>query len=98
VMPREFNFPLRRGAVHTPSPYVDFWAPLRSGRAVSATEAVGVVARLRPGVSLLRRSRISLPSAATLAGNFPQPTATIACAWAFCATGPWGVRRRLSFF
>jgi putative ABC transport system permease protein len=52
VMPQEFNFPLRRGAVHTPSPYVEFWAPLRSGRPVSATEAVGVVARLRAGVSL----------------------------------------------
>jgi hypothetical protein len=26
VMPREFDFPLRRAAVHTPSPYVDFWA------------------------------------------------------------------------
>ena len=30
-MPREFDFPLRRAAVHTPSPYVDFWAPFPSG-------------------------------------------------------------------
>jgi putative ABC transport system permease protein len=52
VMPQGFNFPLRRGAVHTPSPYVEFWAPLRSGRPLNPTEAVGVVARLRPGVSL----------------------------------------------
>src|SRR5580704_9849413 len=26
VMPPEFNFPLRRQAAHTPSPYVEFWA------------------------------------------------------------------------
>jgi putative ABC transport system permease protein len=52
VMPPEFNFPLRRGAVHTPSPYVEFWAPFRSGKPVAATAALGVVARLRPGVSL----------------------------------------------
>ncbi len=52
VMPQGFDFPLRRAAVHTPSPYVDFWAPIRSGKPISPTEALGVVARLRPGVSL----------------------------------------------
>src|SRR6266566_815069 len=26
VMPPNFNFPLRRDAAHTPSPYVEFWA------------------------------------------------------------------------
>jgi putative ABC transport system permease protein len=52
VMPPDFDFPLRRGAVHTPSPYVDFWAPFRSGKPVAPTAALGVVARLRPGVSL----------------------------------------------
>ena len=26
VMPPEFNFPMRRTAAHTPSPYVEFWA------------------------------------------------------------------------
>ena len=52
VMPRGFDFPLRRAAVHTPSPYVDFWAPYRSGKPQAPTAAVGVVARLRSGVSL----------------------------------------------
>jgi predicted permease len=52
VMPRGFDFPLRRGAVHTPSPYVDFWAPYRSGKPQAPYAAVGVVARLRPGVTL----------------------------------------------
>lgn len=52
VMPRGFDFPFRRAAVHTPSPYVDFWAPFRSGKPQTPTAAVGVVARLRSGVSL----------------------------------------------
>jgi hypothetical protein len=53
VMPPEFNFPVRRGAAHTPSPYVEFWAPLRSGgKPVSATEGLGLLGRLRKGVSL----------------------------------------------
>jgi putative ABC transport system permease protein len=52
VMPRGFDFPLRRWAVHTPSPYVDFWAPYRSGKPQPPYAAVGVVARLRPGVTL----------------------------------------------
>ena len=52
VMPRGFDFPLRRAAVHTPSPYVDFWAPYGSGRPQAPTAGVGVVARLRSGVSL----------------------------------------------
>jgi hypothetical protein len=41
VMPRGFDFPLRRGAVHTPSPYVDFWAPYRSGKPQAPYAAVG---------------------------------------------------------
>jgi predicted permease len=52
VMPREFDFPLRRQAAHTPSPYVEFWAPFRSGKPQAPTAAVGVVARLRAGLSL----------------------------------------------
>jgi predicted permease len=52
VMPRGFDFPLRRAAVHTPSPYVDFWAPYRSGKPQAPYAAVGVVARLRSGTSL----------------------------------------------
>lgn len=50
VMPAEFNFPLRRQAAHTPSPYVEFWAaPLG---VPDAGAGLGAVARLRPGVSL----------------------------------------------
>ena len=52
VMPRGFDFPLRRAAVHTPSPYVDFWAPFRSGKPQAPSAAVGVIARLRPGITL----------------------------------------------
>src|ERR1700678_3536978 len=40
VMPRDFDFPLHRGAVHTPSPYVDFWAPFRGGKSVAPTAAL----------------------------------------------------------
>ena len=52
VMPRGFDFPLHRAAVHTPSPYVDFWAPYRSGKPQAPYAAVGVVGRLRPSVTL----------------------------------------------
>jgi predicted permease len=71
VMPEEFNFPLRRGAVHTPSPYVEFWAPLRSGRPVSATEAVGVVARLRPGIRLSEAEQDLASISSDLSREFP---------------------------
>ncbi len=52
VMPRGFDFPLHRAAVHTPSPYIDFWAPYRSGKPQASYAAVGVIGRLRPGVTL----------------------------------------------
>jgi predicted permease len=71
VMPQDFNFPLRRGAVHTPSPYVDFWAPLRSGKPVSETEAVGVVARLRPGVSFSEAQQDLASISSDLNREFP---------------------------
>jgi putative ABC transport system permease protein len=71
VMGQGFNFPLRRGAVHTPSPYVDFWAPLRSGRPVNPTEAVGVVARLRPGVSLFEAQQDLASISSDLNREFP---------------------------
>jgi putative ABC transport system permease protein len=51
VMPPEFNFPLRRSAAHTPSPYVEFWSPLIM-TSTRERGAVSAVARLRPGVSL----------------------------------------------
>jgi putative ABC transport system permease protein len=71
VMPPEFNFPLRRGAVHTPTPYVEFWAPLRSGRPVSATEGLGLLGRLRTGVSLAEAQQDLVSVSADLSREFP---------------------------
>src|SRR5205823_3554906 len=51
VMPPNFNFPLRREAAHTPSPYVEFWAAPFVAPA-NKIAGVSAVARLRPGVSL----------------------------------------------
>lgn len=51
VMPAEFNFPLRRAAAHTPSPYVEFWTPIRRVP-INPEGGLGIVARLRDGVSL----------------------------------------------
>ena len=53
VMPLNFNFPLRRAAAHTPSPYVEFWAPLQITPG-STSGGLGAVARLRTGVSLMQ--------------------------------------------
>lgn len=71
VMPPGFDFPLRRAAVHTPSPYVDFWAPIRSGKPISPTEALGVVARLRRGVSLAEAQQDLAIISADLSRQFP---------------------------
>ena len=51
VMPPEFNFPLRRAAAHTPSPYVEFWTPIRRVP-INPQGGIGIVARLRDGTSL----------------------------------------------
>lgn len=71
VMPPGFDFPLRRAAVHTPSPYVDFWAPFRSGKPVAPIAALGVVARLRPGVSLTEAQQDLATTSADLTREFP---------------------------
>ncbi len=72
VMPPEFNFPLRRGAVHTPSPYVEFWAPLRSGgKPVSATEGLGLLGRLQKGTSLAEAQQDLATISADLSLEFP---------------------------
>ncbi len=72
VMPQDFNFPLRRAATHTPSPYVEFWAPLRTGGPLATTGGLGAVARLRPGVSLAE-ARQDLASISTaLTKEFPK--------------------------
>jgi len=51
VMPADFNFPMRRTAAHTPSPYVEFWAA-PFVKAANPNAGLGAVARLRPGASL----------------------------------------------
>jgi predicted permease len=71
VMPPDFDFPMRRGAVHTPSPYVDFWAPFRSGKPVDPAAALGVVARLGPGASLAEAQQDLATISADLNREFP---------------------------
>ena len=71
VMPPNFNFPLRREAAHTPSPYVEFWAaPFNTPADPNA--ALGAVARLQAGVSLAdaRQDLTSISNA--LAHDFPE--------------------------
>lgn len=51
VMPPQFDFPLVRAAVHTPSAHVEFWAPL-SNHPGARTGGNGAVARLFPGVTI----------------------------------------------
>jgi putative ABC transport system permease protein len=72
VMRPGFNFPLRRAATHTPSPYVEFWAPLGTGGPEATTGGLGAVARLRPGVSLIRARQDLASIGATLAREFPN--------------------------
>lgn len=70
VMPPAFNFPLRRAAAHTPSPYVEFWAAPFIIPA-NPDAGLGAVARLRPGFSL-QQAREDLASISTgLAHDYP---------------------------
>jgi predicted permease len=70
VMPPGFNYPLRREAAHTPSPYVEFWAAPFG--APSKYGAVAAVARLRRGVSI-ERARQDLASIRNaLSHEFPE--------------------------
>lgn len=70
VMPPQFNFPLRRAAAHTPSPYVEFWTPIRR-QPISPDGAIGIVARLRKGV-LLHDAQEDISTIGTaLAHEFP---------------------------
>ena len=70
VMPPEFNFPLRREAAHTPSPYVEFWAaPFNEPRNPDA--GFTAVARLRPGVSVAEAQQDLTSISRSLAHDFP---------------------------
>jgi len=70
VMPAQFNFPLRRAAAHTPSPYVEFWTPIRR-QSVNPEGAIGIVARLREGVSLHDAQEDLATISAELTREFP---------------------------
>jgi predicted permease len=71
VMPPSFNFPLRREAAHTPSPYVEFWAaPLVAPDNKYA--GLGAVARLRPGVSLEQARQDIQSISSALSREFPD--------------------------
>lgn len=70
VMPPGFNFPLRRAAIHTPSPYVEFWAPL-STHPGSRQGGLGAVARLRRGVSIAQARQDLAAIGDALAREFP---------------------------
>lgn len=67
VMPAEFNFPMRRTAVRTPSPTVDFWAPLEIAREGGHS----AVARLKHGVTLAQARQDLLSISDSLAVEFP---------------------------
>lgn len=70
VMPPGFDFPLRRQATHTPSPYVEFWSALRMNPEKDHG-ALGMVARLRPGVRLGEAAQDLAAIGAQLAREFP---------------------------
>jgi predicted permease len=71
VMPPEFNFPLRRAAMHTPSPYVEFWAAPFIVPA-NPDAALGAVARLRPGVTLTEARQDLASISDALTHDFPE--------------------------
>jgi predicted permease len=75
VMPRDFNFPLRRQAARTPQPYVEFWTALRLDPADPDADkgALSAIARLRPGVTLTQAQQDLASISTTLTREFPAP-------------------------
>jgi hypothetical protein len=71
VMPPEFTFPLRRGAAHTPYPYVEFWSALEAPGRISPGGALGLVGRLRPGVSVAEAEQDLESIGTALSHEFP---------------------------
>ncbi len=73
VMPPAFNFPMRRDAARTPSPYVEFWAPMRADPATAARDpgAIGMVGRLRPGASFAEAEQDLASVSSALSREFP---------------------------
>lgn len=70
VMPAAFDFPLHRAANHTPQPYVEFYAPLDLQTA-NPHGGLGMVARLRPGISLSQAEQDLDSISTALAREFP---------------------------
>ena len=70
VMPPGFNFPMRREAAHTPSPYVEFWATPFN---VPSNPDAGLtaVARLGPGISIAKAQQDLASISRALAHDFP---------------------------
>jgi putative ABC transport system permease protein len=73
VMPRQFNFPLRRQAARTPQPYVEFWTALRLDPADPDADkgALSAIGRLRPGVTMSQAQEDLASISTTLAREFP---------------------------
>jgi len=71
VMPQGFNFPVRQGDIHTPWPYIEFWAPLRTAGPLGPTTAVFAVARRRSGISLSEAQQDLAAISADLTREFP---------------------------
>ena len=71
VMPKGFNFPVREGDVHTPWPYIEFWAPLQNAGTPGPSYSVFSVARRRPGVTLRQAEQDLASISADLAREFP---------------------------
>ena len=71
VMPEGFNFPLHRAATATPTPYVEFWVPMRVTAPHPGYGASGVVARLRKGVTLAEAQQDLSTIWADLSREFP---------------------------
>jgi putative ABC transport system permease protein len=71
VMGLDFNFPLRREAVHTPQPYVEFWAPmsLEKQNPQAGQEMVG---RLKRGVTFAEAQQEAGVIGEALAREFPD--------------------------
>jgi len=72
VMPRGFNFPLREGDVHTPWPYIEFWAPLQNAGTLGPSFGVFSIARRRPGITLREAQQDLASISADLAREFPE--------------------------
>ena len=75
VMPRGFNFPLKLGtSVQLPTDQMQFWTPLGSDPAKEQRGApsAGVVARLKPGITLNTAQAQIENACALLAREYPE--------------------------